>query len=185
VATLAFYMLGAGVLHKAGLVPKGMDMIAVLSNIYTQTLGPWALWLFYIGAIATLYGTIFAATAGNSRALADTAGLFGRFQRNDFSARVKFMNRFVWVALIVPVGLFFVFQSPVNMVKAGGVAQAAMLPILAIGALYLRHKRLPKAVAPNLLSTVLLWVAAVTIIVAVGYGLGREVLGVIGRALGS
>ena len=179
VATLAFYMLGAGVLHRAGLVPKGMDMIPVLSNMYTQTLGPWALWLFYVGAIATLYGTIFAATAGNSRALADTAGLFGRFQRNDYPARLKFMNRFVWVALLVPVGLFFVFRSPVNMVKAGGVAQAAMLPILAIGALYLRHKRLPKDVAPNRISTVLLWVAAVTIIVAVSYSLGREVLAAI------
>jgi Mn2+/Fe2+ NRAMP family transporter len=181
IATIAFYMLGAGVLHRAGLVPKGMDMIPVLSNMYTQTLGPWALWLFYLGAIATLYGTIFAATAGNSRALADTARLVGRFERNDFPARVKYMNRFVWVALIVPVVLFFVFQSPVNMVKAGGVAQAAMLPILAIGALYLRHKRLPASVAPNRLTTLLLWVAAMIIIVAVGYSLGREFLVAIGK----
>ncbi|MGH7945380.1 MAG: Nramp family divalent metal transporter, partial [Opitutaceae bacterium] len=184
VATIAFYVLGAGVLHKAGLVPKGMDMIPVLSNMYTQTLGPWALWLFYLGAIATLYGTIFAATAGNSRALADTARLVGRFERNDFPARVKFMNRFVWVALIVPVVLFFVFRSPVNMVKAGGVAQAAMLPILAIGALYLRHKRLPKSVAPNRLTTVVLWVAAVVIIVAVGYSLGREMIVAVGKRIG-
>ena len=80
------------------------------------------------------------------------------------------------MALIVPVVFFFVFQSPINMVKAGGVAQAAMLPILAIGALYLRHKRLPGSVAPNLLSTVLLWIAALTIIVVVGYSLGREAL---------
>ena len=185
IATVAFYILGAGVLHRAGLVPKGMDMIPVLSTMYTQTLGPWALWLFYLGAIATLYGTIFAATAGNSRALADTARLVGRFQRNDFPARVKYMNRFVWVALIVPVVLFFVFRSPVNMVKAGGVAQAAMLPILAFGALYLRHKRLPKSVTPNRLATVLLWVAGIVIIVAVGYSLGRELLGMIARAIGS
>jgi manganese transport protein len=177
VATLAFYMLGAGVLHRAGLVPKGMDMIPVLSNMYTQTLGPWALWLFYVGAIATLYGTIFAATAGNSRALADTARLLGRFDRNDYGARVKYMNLFIWVALLVPVVLFFVFRSPVNMVKAGGVAQAAMLPILAIGALYLRHKRLPAEVAPNRLSTVVLWVAAVMMIVAVGYALVRQFFG--------
>jgi len=174
VATAAFYMLGAGVLHPAGQVPKGMDMIPVLSNMYTQTLGPWALWLFYLGAIATLYGTIFAATAGNSRALADTAGLLGGFRRDDYPARLKFLNRFVWVALIVPVIFFFIFRSPVNMVKAGGVAQAAMLPILAIGALYLRHKRLPTEVRPSRLSTVLLWVAAVTMILAVGYALGRE-----------
>jgi manganese transport protein len=178
VATLAFYVLGAGVLHKAGLVPKGIDnMIPVLSKMYTETLGPWALWLFYLGAIATLYGTIFAATAGNSRALADTAGLLGRFPRNDYDARVRFINRFVWVALIIPVVMFFVFRSPVNMVKAGGVAQAAMLPILAIGALYLRFKRLPKEVRPNFIATTLLWIASITMIVAVGYSLGRELIG--------
>ena len=67
VATAAFYMLGAGVLNRAGLVPKGMDMIPVLSNMYTQTLGQWSLPLFYVGAIATLYGTIFAATASSQR----------------------------------------------------------------------------------------------------------------------
>ena len=176
VATAAFYMLGAGVLNRAGLVPKGMDMIPVLSNMYTQTLGQWSLPLFYVGAIATLYGTIFAATAGNCRAFADMAGLLGAFKRDDYARRVVYRNRFIWMALIVPVILFFVFQSPVNMVKAGGVAQAAKLPILSIGALYLRHKRLPGSVAPNLLSTVLLWVAAVTIIVVVGYSLGREAL---------
>ncbi len=180
VATLAFYMLGAGILHKAGLVPKGIDnMIPVLSTMYTETLGPWALWLFYVGAIATLYGTIFAATAGNSRALADTAGLLGRFPRNDYPARVRFINRFVWVALIVPVIMFFVFRSPVNMVKAGGVAQAAMLPILAVGALYLRFKRLPKEARPNFIATVLLWVASITMIVAVGYSFGRELIGLL------
>src|SRR5262249_27500839 len=65
VATIAFYLLGAGILHGMGLVPAAKDMIPVLSNIYTQTLGPWALWLFYAGAIVTLYGTIFAATAAN------------------------------------------------------------------------------------------------------------------------
>jgi manganese transport protein len=183
VATLAFYMLGAGVLHRAGLVPKGMDMIPVLSNMYTQTLGPWALWLFYVGAIATLYGTIFAATAGNSRALADTARLLGAFDRNDYPKRVLYINRFVWVALIVPVVFFFVFRSPVNMVKAGGVAQAAMLPILAIGALYLRYKRLPRAVMPGGVSTALLWVASITMIVAVGYSLGREAIRVLLEAL--
>ena len=46
-ATVAFYLLGAGVLHRLGLVPAERDTITVLSNIYTQTLGGWALWLFY------------------------------------------------------------------------------------------------------------------------------------------
>ena len=63
-----------------GLVPKGNDMIVVLSRIYTETLGPWALWVFYAGAIVTLYGTIFAATAAHSRIYADMARLLGVFR---------------------------------------------------------------------------------------------------------
>ena len=46
-----------------GLIPASGDMVPVLSRIYTETLGEWALWLFYLGAIVTLYGTIFASTA--------------------------------------------------------------------------------------------------------------------------
>ena len=42
VATVAFYMLGAGILNKLGMVPAGKEMISVLSKIYTQTFGEWA-----------------------------------------------------------------------------------------------------------------------------------------------
>ena len=48
-ATIAFYLLGAGVLHGTENIPKGANMIVALSNIYTQTLGGWSLWLFYFG----------------------------------------------------------------------------------------------------------------------------------------
>jgi len=54
-----------------GAVPAERDTVRVLSQIYTQTLGDWALWLFYAGAVVTLYGTIFAATAAHSRLFAD------------------------------------------------------------------------------------------------------------------
>jgi Mn2+/Fe2+ NRAMP family transporter len=177
VATVAFYLLGAGILHTAGLVPSADDMIPVLSKMYTETLGPWALWIFYIGAIATLYGTIFAATAGNCRAFADLMRLAGAFDRDDYVARVKYRNRFIWLNLTAGAGLFAIFQSPVNMVKAGGLAQAAMLPILSVGALYLRHKRMPREVAPGPLGTAGLWIAAVTIIVVTTYSLVRALFG--------
>ena len=177
VATVAFYLLGAGILHTQGLVPSAKDMIPVLSKMYTETLGGWALWLFYAGAIATLYGTIFAATAGNSRVLADVVRLAGLFPREDYAARVKWRNGIVCFLLVIPVILLFSFQSPVNMVKAGGVAQAAMLPVLSIGALYLRHKRMPAEVATGRLGTVFLWIASITICVAVWYALGVQLAG--------
>lgn len=182
VATLAFYLLGAGILHTAKMVPSANDMIPVLSKMYTETLGGWALWLFYAGAIATLYGTIFAATAGNSRALADVARLAGLFPREDYGARVRYRNGIVCFLLVVPVILLFCFRSPVNMVKAGGVAQAAMLPILSIGALYLRHKRTPPEVASGRVGTITLWVASLIIIAAVCYSLGVQLISVFSKS---
>lgn len=169
VATVAFYLLGAGILHGMGLVPAAKDMIRVLSNIYTQTLGEWSLWLFYAGAIATLYGTIFAATAAHSRLYADMFRLMGFFRADDYAARVRYRDRFVWVLTVIPVILFLAFQSPVKMVVAGGVAQALMIPVIAAGALWLRHKRLPEEVTPPWYTTVAVWVAAVVIICLMAY----------------
>jgi manganese transport protein len=169
VATLAFYLLGAGVLHGMGVVPAEKDMIPVLSRIYTETLGAWSLWLFYLGAIATLYGTIFAATAANSRVYSDMCRLMGLFAREDYARRVAWRRGFVVFLTIVPVCLYLWIESPVNMVLIGGVAQAIMLPIVAIGTLYLHHRRLPREIAPTRGTTVFLWVASLIIICLMSY----------------
>ena len=169
VATIAFYLLGAGVLHTRGLVPASSDMIPVLSNMYTQTLGGWSVWLFYIGAIATLYGTIFAATAAESRVASDLCRLMGKFQPDDYEARLRYRRRFVWILTVVSAGLYLLVQSPVAMVKAGGVAQALMLPVIAIGALFLRYRLLPPEVRPPMWQTIGLWVAAIATISLMAY----------------
>jgi len=160
VATVAFYLLGAGILHSRGMVPAAQDMIPVLSKMYTETLGPWALWLFYPGAIATLYGTIFAATAAESRIGADLCRLLGFFEAGDYRARLRYRRRFIWILTTLGAGLFIVFQSPVSMVKVGGVSQALLLPAIAVGALYMRYRRLPKEVIPRRWITIGLWVAS-------------------------
>ncbi|MEZ5351502.1 MAG: Nramp family divalent metal transporter [Bryobacteraceae bacterium] len=169
VATIAFYLLGAGILHARGLRPAANDMIPILSNMYTQTLGSWSLWLFYIGAIATLYGTIFAATAAESRVASDLCRLLGKFETTDYETRLKYRRLFVWVLTCASAGLYLIVQSPVNMVKAGGVAQAIMLPVIAIGALYLRHKETPREVLPKPWITVALWVASSLTICLMAY----------------
>lgn len=169
VATIAFYLLGAGILHSRGTVPAAKDMIPVLSTMYTETLGGWSVGLFYVGAIATLYGTIFAATAANSRVYADMASLLGFFSGEDYAQRVKWRNGFIWALVAIPVALFYWSQSPVWMVKLGGVAQASMLPVIAIGALYLRFKKLPGEVAPGGLVTAGLCLASIVIITAMAY----------------
>lgn len=176
-ATAAFYLLGAGILNKQGLVPKSNETIAVLSRMYTETLGDWALPLFYLGAIATLYGTIFAATAAESRVFADLCRLMGYFPSGDYAARCRYRNGFVWILTVIPVILILIFREPVGMVRAGGVAQAFMLPLLAIAALYLHHRRMPAEAKAGIASSAGLWIAAVTIIVVVGYYAIRTVIG--------
>jgi len=169
VATVAFYLLGAGVLNGMKLVPKEGEMISTLSNIYTQTLGPWSRWLFYAGAIVTLYGTIFAATAANSRVFADMLRLMGAFSADDAAARARYRNLFIVLLTVVPVGLIFIFTDPVRMVRIGGIAQAMMLPVIGLGAVYLRHRHLPKDIQPSQWVTVGLWVATALIVWLMGY----------------
>ena len=52
VATVAFYVLGAAVLHPQGLDPQGADMIRTLSAMYVRPLGAWTRDVFLIGAWA-------------------------------------------------------------------------------------------------------------------------------------
>jgi Mn2+/Fe2+ NRAMP family transporter len=161
VATVAFYLLGAGILHPQGLVPQAGDMISVLSKMYTETLGAWSKPVFYLGALVTLYGTIFASTAAHSRLFADFVRLLGGFAHNDYPARLKWRSRFVVFLAAAPAGLFLLFQSPVNMVKAGGFAGALMLPVIAAGALFFRHRLLPAEAKPGRMVTAGLWFAAI------------------------
>jgi manganese transport protein len=165
VATIAFYLLGAGVLHDMGLTPKGNDMIVVLSRIYTETLGPWALYVFYAGALVTLYGTIFASTAAHTRIYADLGQLLGYFRKDDFAARLRVRRRLTWILTLLPAGIYFVVQSPVSMVILGAMAQSIMLPVFAFGTIWLRHRRLPREVEPSRAITVALWVASCLIAV--------------------
>lgn len=168
-ATVAFYLLGAGVLHGMKLVPAANDMIPVLSNIYTATLGEWGLWAFYAGAIITLYGTVFASTAANSRVFADMCRLIGLFSADDYVRRTKYRNGFVIFLTTLPALLFLCFASPVKMVVIGGIAQAMMLPVIGIGTIYLRHARLPGRIAPATWVTIALWIATFIIICITAY----------------
>jgi Mn2+/Fe2+ NRAMP family transporter len=170
-ATIAFYLLGAGILHGMGLVPAANDMIRVISNIYTEILGPWSLPLFLAGAIATLYGTIFAATAAHSRVFADMVRLMGYFDGRDYATRVRYRKKFVVALTTVPMVLFLFVQSPVLMVVLGGIAQSAMLPIIAIATLFIRYRRMPAQVAPPWPVTFMLWAAAVVMLSVVVLGL--------------
>jgi manganese transport protein len=160
-ATVAFYLLGAGILHPAGTVPKGNETITTLSAMYTSTLGAWSAPVFYLGAVVTLYGTIFASTAANSRVFSDMTRLMGYFEAHDAARRTRMRDHFIVWLTVLPILMYLLFGNPVQMVVIGGTAQALMLPVIGVGALYLRHRKLPPSVAPGTFATVALWMATI------------------------
>ncbi|MEM9016321.1 MAG: Nramp family divalent metal transporter, partial [Verrucomicrobiota bacterium] len=72
--TLAFYILGAAILHAQDLQPKGFDTVQTLSRMYTDSLGGWAETAFLIGAFFVLFSTLFSALAAWSRQFSDAFG---------------------------------------------------------------------------------------------------------------
>ena len=91
-ATIAFYILGAAVLHGQGLQVTDRELIETLSQMYRQTLGTAGAWIFLIGAFAVLYSTFFVATASNARLFADAAAIFGVAHYRDEAARLRMVR---------------------------------------------------------------------------------------------
>jgi len=169
-ATVAFYVLGAGVLHTKGTVPQGSETISVLSSMYTQTMGDFGLVVFYVGAVFALYSTVFAATAANSRIFSDIVHLVGRYERGDYASRLRYQRMFVVALAVIPCVIYFWTGEPVGMIKAGGMILGLMLPVLAWSVVYLRHWRLPAEVRPGVAATLLLWFAAgLSLVAMVGF----------------
>lgn len=173
-ATVAFYLLGAGVLHELGVVPQGTETIRILSSIYTEMLGDWSRYVFLVGAIAVLYSSLFAGTASTARLYADFAALLGAYDGRNYEARLRAIRICSGILLVGPVLIYLVLRDPVLMVIIGGVGQALMLPVVGFSALYLRYVHLPKTIVPKGWITLALWVASLFMLVMMGYSVLRR-----------
>lgn len=159
-ATLAFYVLGAGVLHSMGQIPKGYEMVDTLAHMYTSTLGEGAYFLFLLGAFMVLFSTVFSGTASNSRVLVDFLELIQAIRVGEEDRR-RFWRRLMVVLLLSIYTTWHLFiGQPVFMVIIGGLFQASMLPIIAFSAIYLRYKYTEPSLRPSLVSDILLWICS-------------------------
>jgi len=164
-ATVAFYLLGAAVLHRQGLDPEGSQMIRTLSRMYLPVFGPWAEWFFLLGAFAVLYSTFFVASASHARVAADAVRVFGVGAGNE-KARLWWVRMF---CIGFPTFAFLAFaciRAPVGLILVSGVMQAIMLPMLGGATLYFRYRRCDPRIAPGPLWDVLLWLSAAGLFVA-------------------
>jgi hypothetical protein len=176
VATVAFYLLGAAVLHGhtkgEGLPGNVQAMLDVLSRMYKPVMGARAaMWFIVVGAFAVLYSTLFSATAANSRTLTDFLRV------NHFVRITGHGDRLWWVRLFCstfPFGAFALhvgIGNPPLMVTIGGFIQAVTLPMIATAAVFLRFRRTDGRITSGVVWDIFLIVSAFGLFVAAAYGL--------------
>lgn len=166
-ATVAFYLLGAAVLHPQGLDPKGPQMIPTLSAMYLHPLEntplagfrDWTRVGFLLGAWAVLFKTLYVATAANSRLTADFLDLTGLWKQHGPEGRERTIRVFCVVYPVFSLGLYYIFREPQTLIKVGGIAQGLMLPLISGATLYLKQRDSDRRVAPAFLSDILTWLA--------------------------
>jgi manganese transport protein len=175
-ATIAFYLLGAAVLHAKGLKVTNDDLVPTLSHMYRESFGEAGYWAFLLGAFMVLYKTVFLATASNGRLSADLFGLFGWVRLSNEEQRMRLVK---WVCVGLAVLYFVIFaavEAPVTLVLIGALGQALMLPFLAAAALYFLYRKIDPALRPGGLWQTMFWLSAVMMTVMGGYQLVTKLL---------
>jgi manganese transport protein len=174
-ATVAFFVLGAAILHGKGLAVEDANMIETLSHMYRDTFGPWSLWIFLGGAFAVLYSTVFGATASNARLFADGLEVFGLRRYESAEARARMVRLGSILLPVAFTAVFLVFGNPVSLVLVGAVGQGRMLPFLAFAALHFHYFQTDPALGRGRLFTAGLVVSAVAIAAAGVYQVAQQV----------
>ena len=168
--TVAFYLLGAAVLHARGLDVTNADMIHVLSQMFRETFGEWTLVIFLTGAFFVLYSTYFGATAANARLAADALVLFGVTRYADEAARLRAVRWFsIGISLLCAL-VFLVWSQPVTLVLIGATGQALMLPFLGVAAVRFNREIDPRLRGPWW-ENVGLWLSAAAMVALGAYQL--------------
>ncbi len=187
-ATVAFYFMGAAVLHgqlASGVISKGdlegAGMIRTLTHMYTQVLGEWARPFFLTGAWAVLFKTLYVATAANSRMTADFLNLGGFWRQKGPQDRERTVRFFCVLYPILAVILFLLYPAPLGLIMVGGAAQALMLPLIAGATLYLRYRDTDPRVAPSKLADLMSWIALLGTASVAVYTVGDKILTLVRR----
>ena len=159
VSTICFYLLGAAILYRNGTVPDGLTTLVILRDMYTESLADWAATLFVVGGFFVLFSTVLAGTAGFSRLLTDALGIVGVVNAEHYPTRLRFIRIFTVVMLVMFSIAYWLFENPPQMLAiTSSLVAAVMYPILGLGAIYLRYRRVDPRIAPGSWTTGWLWI---------------------------
>jgi manganese transport protein len=163
IVTAAFYLLGASILHKQGIVPEGFGVIEHLSQIYTLSLGLWAKYVFLAGGFVVLYSTLFAALAAWTRQYSDIFGQLGWINFFDMNQRKKTIAIVAWVVPLIWAALFIYIKLPVLMVISGGIIGSFILLLVVFAVINFRFVRQSITFRPSKIYDIILGISIFSI----------------------
>ena len=168
--TVAFYLLGAAILHVQGVIPRGYQMIETLSEIYTASLGPWSKSFFLAGSFIVHFSTLFAALAAWTRQVSDIFGQLGWINFFDQAQRKRSIAILAWCIPMLWALMFVFIRLPVLMVITGGIVGSFLLFLVSYAVIHFRYKRVHPAFIPDKRYDFILWLSILTIIFVGVYG---------------
>ena len=157
-ATVPYYILGAGVLNAMGITPEGNDAtIGALSNIFTQTLGGWAVWIFSIGAFFILFSTVLSGVGAGGRFIPDYFIEMKLMDRSNIFLRQKIIRWYLGCLPAVAFLIYLFIPNFVVLIMIGGLTSALFLPIQSGATLWLQSTNMDPRIRPRAITRYALW----------------------------
>lgn len=163
IVTAAFFLLGAAVLNPKGLTPEGPEVIEILSRVYTDSLGPWAKWVFLLGAFVVLFSTLFSALAVWTRIFADAFARFGWCDFRNQASRERAIRVLAFFFPAAWASIYLVYEAPTMMVVLGGVATSVLLLLVLYAAVVFRFSETAPGVKPGVVFDIALGISCLSI----------------------
>ena len=166
-ATIGFFVLGAGILHRSGIQPEESKLIQTLSAMYEPVLGSWAPPIYLFGAFMVLYSTFYVANASHARTFTDGLHVVNMLSDN----RESQANMVKLLSALFPMlclAVYWLLPNPAWLVLISGSAQAVMLPMLGFAALYFRYYKTRRDLLGSRWVELGLWVS-VALLFAIGF----------------
>lgn len=172
--TIAFYLLGAAVLHNREIIPQGNDVIETLALIYTQSLGNGVRIVYLVGAFFVLFSSVYATLAAWTRVFPT---IFGELRWFDFSNLAKRKKMMAALSILFPTTwavAYLYIQLPVLMVLSGGIIGSVMLLLVVVAALDFKYRR-KQILKAGMFYDFIFWISVISIVFVAGYGLWQVV----------
>ena len=171
-STVAFFLMGAAVLHSVGRNPDNHRLVITLAESYVPVFGDFGKILLLGGAIAVLYSTYLVANASNSRVFADFTAVIGLSDRRLESKQRQFLvGAFSFALPLICVVVYLLVTAPVLLMIIGGICQSLLLPVLGVSSLYFRYRETDSRLRPGPLWDAALITSCIGMLIAGSWGI--------------